>query len=354
MSRARTALLCALSLFAAQAAPALAHTGEVLQGYYVDGGDLALVRDLNRDFDVERKLGNGYEVIVPEARAAELLRRAPQAMLVEKDIRDVFQRADLRGYHDYDSVQSELHELASSHSGIATVEDYGQSQDGRTLTVMKLTGTKTVKAEKPEILITSSTHGDELTTVELTMGLINKLVAGYGTDDRITKMLDSHVLYFIPVLCPDGYVHHTRYTNGVDPNRNYPYPSEPDRKPNAALAAEIAWVADHDIKGSLDIHSNLATVMYPYAYSSKGPDPEDLPRFRQITQEMAEMTGYNWGQIANVFGIARGSSADYWYWKHKTIALGYEVGGSVVPPASQLQQVIDHNTEAIWHFVESF
>src|SRR5205823_1055561 len=104
----------------------------------------------------------------------------------------------------YDSVQSELHELPAQYPKLAKVEDYGQSEDGRTLTVIRLSSRPT--DDKPAIMITSSTHGDELTTVELTMGLIQDLVQGYGSDERLTKVLDNHVLYFIPVLCPDGYI----------------------------------------------------------------------------------------------------------------------------------------------------
>ncbi len=345
-------LLCALPLLAAG-------KPDVLSSYFVDSTSTVLLRQLNERFDVERKIGDGYEVIVPAARAGELLKAVPAAVLVERDIQDVFRRLDRSspgwrdGYHNFDSVQSELKEIADAFPKLASVESYGNSEDGRPLTVIKLTSDKH-RDGKAEILITSSTHGDELTTVELTMTLMQELVQGYGTDARITKMLDTHVVYFIPVLCTDGYVNHSRYTNGIDPNRNYPYPDEPDRRPNAAIANEIAWVAKHKVVGSLDIHSNLSTVMYPYAYSNKGPDEEDLPKFLAITELLAGDTGYNHGQIAQVFGIARGSSADYWYWQHKTIALGYEVGGSVVPPSSQLPQFVSHNREAIWHFIENF
>ncbi len=323
----------------------------VFSSYYVDGSDKALIRQLAENFDLQRRSGTGFEVLVRADRAAELFKAAPQATLVERDVQDVFRRVDLRDYHDFNSVQQELKDVVQKYPQIAALENYGVSQDGRPQLVLRLTGP--TLSQKPEILITSSTHGDELITVELTMSLIQKFVTAYGSDTRLTHILDTHVVYFIPVVSPDGYVHHTRYTNGVDPNRNYPWPSDPDKKSNVALVNEMAWVASHSIVGSLDIHCNLATVMYPWAYTSQKPGAE-LSRFQDISRAMAQDTGYNHGQISDVFGTAKGSSADYWYWKHKSISLGYEMGGSFLPNARDLPRAFDADTAAILRFIESF
>lgn len=333
-------------------AKAVVPADPIFSSYFVEGNNPALIRQLAETFDLERRSGTGYEILVRADRAAELLKFAPQAMLVERDVQDVFRRSDLRAYHDFTSVQQELKDAVQKYPQIATMENYGSSQDGRPQLVLRLTSP--TMSQKPEILITSSTHGDELITVELTMSLIQKLVKGYGTDTRITQMLDGHVIYFIPVVSPDGYVHHTRYTNGVDPNRDYPWPNDPNKKSNAALVNEMDWVAKRSLAGSLDIHCNLATVMYPWAYTDQKPSGPELSRFQDITREMAQDTGYNYGQIADVFGIARGSSADYWYWKHKSISLGYEMGGSFLPAARDLPRAFDADTTAIFRFIESF
>ena len=116
----------------------------------------------------------------------------------------------------------------------------------------------------------------------------------------------------------------------------------------------MAWFAKHNIVAKLDIHCNLATVMYPWAYTSQAPDSKDVPKFQSIVRAMAQDTGYNSGQIAAVFGIARGSSADYWYWKHHSLSLGYEMGDSFLLPSRALPYAFDSDTQAIWRFVENF
>ncbi len=332
----------------------------IYSSYSIGNPGLDTLRKLNEKFDVARRTANGYEVIVPEDRAGELLKIVPLAQLVEKDINDVFRRLDIANpgwrneYRSFDSVQKELKQISQSHADIALLENYGVDEQSRQLLVLRLTGKQPLRADVPELMITSATHGDEIHTVEMLMEFIQGLVQGYGTDSRITKMLDEHVVYFIPVVCPDGYVHYTRACEGLDPNRDYPYPGSPSHNSIAAIKNETLWFAKHKIAGSLDIHENLSTVMYPWAYTSSGPSQDDLPRFKEIGKVMAEDTGYNFGQIADVFGIARGSSADYWYWKGKTLAFGFEIGGRFPGQGKPSRELDRGNEEALRHFIEYF
>jgi len=331
----------------------------IFSSYYVENLNAPTMRVLGEQFDIARRKGPGFEVFVPQDSAPLLLRLVPNAKLVEKDVSDVLRRRDKehpgwRGsYRDFDSVQTELKTIVTSHPDMGALENYGSSEDGRPLVALRLTG-KAAFADKPELMITSSTHGDEITTVEVLMDFVEGLIKNYGTDARITAMLDKHVIYFIPVVCPDGYVNQTRECNGLDPNRDYPYPADPDHVSNASIRNETTWFATHHIVGSVDIHSNLATVMYPWAYTDSPPDASDVTRFKQIGTVMAQDTGYNFGQIAEVFGIAKGSSADYWYWKGKTLAFGYEIGDDFIVESERVHSLVHGNQEALWHFIEFF
>lgn len=338
---------------------AFAASEPVYSSYYVENLNLETMRQLNETFDVERRSGVGYEVIVRQERAGDLLKIVPSAKLVEKDINDAFRRLDRTnpGWKDrlrnFESVLKEMNQIGQTYPEIAFVEDYGKDEQNRTLRTLRLTNKTTFNPEKPEIMITSATHGDEVMTVEVVMDFVQSMVKGYATDGRIRKMIDEHVIHFIPVVCPHGYVNHTRSCQGLDPNRDYPYPSQPDHHSIAAIRLETEWFAKRKIAGSLDVHSNLSTVMYPWAYTSAAPAQEDIPRFKDIGKKMAQDTGYNFGQIAQVFGMARGSSADYWYWKGKTLAFGYEIGGGLFDfEGVRDRSARDH--EAFRHFIEYF
>jgi carboxypeptidase T len=257
-------------------------------------------------------------------------------------------------YRSFDSVQKEMKSIADSHPQIAVIENYGKSDDGLPLNALRLTGNAPGYPDKPELMITSLTHGDEVATVEVVMDLVQSLAQGYGSDARATQALDKHVLYFVPVVCPNGYLHYTRSCNGVDPNRNYPYPGNPNANSIAAIRNETVWFATHHIVGSIDIHANLSTVMYPWAYTSARPPEEDVRRFQEIGRVMANDTGYNFGQISDVFGIAKGSSADYWYWKAKSLSFGYEISGHLAKDRAELDELFRGNQQALMHFIDYF
>src|SRR5206468_2260808 len=123
----------------------------------------------------------------PENRVRELRALVPDARLVEADVNAAARSADLRGYHDFQSVEAELKKIAADHADLAKYDVYGESQEGRPLHVLTLTGT--AKRDKAEVMLTASTHGNELITVEVLFGLLNRLVDGYKSDERLTKIL---------------------------------------------------------------------------------------------------------------------------------------------------------------------
>lgn len=347
-------------LFAASPGVAAPAPNPILSSYYVEGLPDSAMRLLFEKYDVETRRGAGYEVILPAARASELFALAPRAVLLERDIDDVFRRLDRTQpgwrvlYRNFDSVQKELQQIADTYPQIASVENYGTTDEGYPNLVLRLASPAALRDGKPEILITSLTHGNEFRTVEVVMEFVHSLLTGYGADSRTNALLDNHVLYFIPVVAPDGYVHGTRWCNGVDPNRNYPYPGNPDHKPVTLIQNKIDWLAKHQIAGALSVHGYLSTVMYPWSHKSSAPDAADVERFQAIGKVMAQDTGYNFGQISHVFGIAVGASDDYMYWKGHTLSFGYEIGGYRLEDGPGTRADFRGDHDAFRHFIEAF
>jgi len=326
----------------------------VLNRYLVPVADADRMPEISDLFEVHHKTALGYEVIVPEAKADAFEKLSPHGVLLERDIdartRDLT-RDGLRGYHTLATVESDLKQLEKDYFDLVRLETYGKSQEGRPLYALRIEGR--ALAMKKEVMITSAAHGDELITVEVTVDLINRLLKDYGSDARMAEILEKTVIYYIPVVNPDGYYRRTRYANGVDPNREYPYPTQPNRDPNACIKAVMAFADSHNLAASLDYHSALGTFMYPWSYTSNPPPAADLPKFRDVSRRMAATNGYQAGQIPQVVYIAKGGSADYYYWKNKTFALAVEIGGTNNPPASQIKAMADENAEALWIFLEA-
>jgi len=330
-------------------------TNSILSSYWFTTSNQAVLTKVADKFEITRRTKGGFEVLVPFPESGLFLNWVPDAHLIELDTSKSLQRnrdKSLRGYHNFQSVQDDLRKILDKHPKIASIEQYGASLEKRPLLALKLTSTES-SLHKPSILMTASTHGDELITVEVLFGLIEQLLSGYLQDGRMTKLLDSYELYFIPVVNPDGYVREERYANGVDPNRDYPWPQDPNHKSNPCVEALMKFYETHKIKASIDFHAYGQMIMYPWAYTYSGLPSFEENVFNSITSHMASFNGYTHGQISKVIYIAKGSSADYFHWKHQSWSLGIEVGMEKVPPTESIPKIIGDNLDSTWTFVES-
>lgn len=321
----------------------------VLSKYRVIPKNDAEMQNIAKRFSVEHREGNAFEVLVPVHETRNFLGSATNAELLELDISDRFKDMDLRGFHTFETVGTDLQKIADTHPEIATLDQYGASMEGRPLRVLRLSS-KNGPAKKTQVAITSATHGNEISTVEVVFGILNHLVENYGRDKRVTAILDNYEVYFLPVINPDGYVRKQRFANGIDPNRDYPWPEKPERNPNPCIKNVMNFFASHEIKGSIDYHSSGSMIMYPWAYTYDSIEGADKAFFDKLTGKMASTNGYVFGQISTTIYIAPGSSADYYYWKFGTKALGIEIsreGSSSIIPS-----LVKENLDSTLTFIE--
>jgi predicted deacylase len=306
-------------------------------------------------FEIEGRDGADFRVIVPAHRVGELVASGASAKLLEADLAEEARRSmetrDWAGpkYHDFAEVEAHLKRLVAQYPSLASLEQYGKSKEGRPLYALRVASNE----NQPAIMLTAATHGNEIITVEVLFGILDSLLAGYSTSSRAKAIVDGRQIYFLPVINPDGYVRQQRYANGVDPNREYPYPSKPNRTPNECVAAVMKFFHQHDIRGSIDFHSHGGLLMYPWAYTTESPDSQDEKAFLAVARHMAQANGYRPGQISKILYAAPGSSADYYYWKNRTLSLGIEIGNSHAPSAPQIPANIKANLESTLRFLET-
>ncbi len=313
----------------------------------------AVLRTLSEKFEVEGRDGNTFFVIVPAYRVAELSGLVPEAKLLEADLSEEARRAMEgtwgRGYHDFTAVEEHLRQILTKYPQMTKLEAYGKSHEGRPLYALRVATSN----NQPAVMLTAATHGNEIITVEVLFGVLDSLLAGYTTSARAKQIIDGHQIYFLPVINPDGYVKQQRYANGVDPNREYPYPDKPNRTPNECITSVMNFFSTRSIKGSIDFHSFGGLIMYPWAYTDDSPDRQDAESFALTTKYMAQVNHYRVGQISKILYPAPGSSADYYYWKNRTLALGVEIGGAHAPPVSDIPKHVEANLESTLRFLET-
>lgn len=354
--RSKLSLFCVLFLFLSNAQA----DEKVLSSYLFKPASRQALDAIALKYEITHKHGDRFEVIVPQKEVSNFLKLAPKAQLLEADIQAIFRMIDqspgwLAGYHDYDSVREKLDRIVLKYPNIAKLQVYGKSAEGRDLFALKISDNVHQDENEVELMLTSSTHGDELISVEVVMSLIQSLIDGYGTDSRMTRFVDQRELWFVPVVNADGYVRRSRYTaNGTDPNRAYPWPENPDRDPVPCIKKIMEFFQSRNFSGSIDFHASGQMIMYPWAYTYDPVDSFFERIMGDLVRNMANSNGYVHGSISKTIYVAKGSSADYYHWKNESIALAVEIGNSKVPHSSTMLSVVNENLESTWRFIEHF
>lgn len=130
-------------------------------------------------------------------------------------------------------MENYLKESVANYPKITRLYSIGTSVQGRKLYVMEITNEPgRHKPGKPEVKYIANMHGNEVVGREMLLLLLQYLCQNYGTDERVTEMLNSTRLHIMPTMNPDGYeasnvgdvfgVQGRSNAHGVDLNRNFP------------------------------------------------------------------------------------------------------------------------------------
>lgn len=334
----------------------------VLSSYELESPDAATIASVAKYFNLDHQHDGAFEIVVPQEQAELLLAIAPRAKLVEADMAAANQKRlasfknglfafdGARGYRTLVEVQNWMRSSSFKYP-FAKVVQYGTSASGKPLLALRL---NIGSAPKPALMITAATHGDELITTEVTMNLIDQLLAGYGSNERFTQMIDRHDLYFVPVLNVDGFSATRRFDGNADPNRSYPYPGAENATPTASIAGIIKLFETIKPVASLDFHAYGEMIMYPWAYTHDPIDSNTKAKLHSLTQTMAAQNHYAYGPISDVIYIAPGSSADYYYWKAGTAGIAIEMGQEKIPTPTEIPKYVNAIGESLWKFIEAF
>lgn len=126
--------------------------------------------------------------------------RAQAADLVEPD--GTF---DLNRYYTADESDRIMHELHGLYPELTELVTIGQSLHGHPLLLMEVTNESTgPAAEKPALYVDGGIHAAELTGSAVALHLLGHLLQEYGSDARVTRLLDERAFYIRPKFNPDG------------------------------------------------------------------------------------------------------------------------------------------------------
>ncbi|MDR7274969.1 M14 family metallopeptidase [Catenuloplanes atrovinosus] len=219
MRTAAAALVLALIGTAGAAVPARA-AGPADGGLEVyTGAATPAQRDRLRAAGVELTGGAGpVEVVLSARQAARLagqgLRLTPRTVRGERaaDALRAQARFGWRAYRPYGEpggIRDELTAIAARHPALTSVATIGRTVRGEPILAVKVTrdARSVPDGARPAVLYVGAQHAREWITPEMVRRLLHHVLAGYGTDPEITRLLDTTELWFLPVANPDGYDH---------------------------------------------------------------------------------------------------------------------------------------------------
>lgn len=181
----------------------------------------------------------------------------------------------LNQYHTYETLTTDLQQIAAAYPGITRLVSLGKSVQGRDLWAMKITDDPSVDEDEPEVRYIAAMHGDEVVGKEMCFDLIDLLTSQYGTDPRITSLVDSTEIWIVPSMNPDGTALQQRYNaNGYDLNRNFPDqwvdPNDTASGRQPETQRVMTWALDRNFSLSANFHGGSVVANYPFDSTSNG------------------------------------------------------------------------------------
>jgi hypothetical protein len=108
----------------------------------------------------------------------------------------------------YDELTGLLHGWRDERPDLVQLESIGSSWEGREIWLVTVTNAASGPAEeKPAFLVEANIHSVEWTGSAAALHLLRRLVEDYGSEERVTRLLDTRAFYVVPRLNPDGAEH---------------------------------------------------------------------------------------------------------------------------------------------------
>ena len=298
------------------------------------------------------------------------------------------------GFHTYAEVGAATKAVADAHPTIASRFSIGKSHQGRELWAMKISDNVGADENEPEVLYDGGHHADEHMSVEMALRIMRWLVDGYGSNTRITNIVNGREIWIIFLVNPDGAeydiangrFHYWRKNRqptpgaryiGTDLNRNYGYKwggggrtsSNPAaityRGPRAWSAPEVRAVRDfltsrvvdgrQQIRTHITFHEAGRLVMWPYGYTYTNVPADmtsqDYRALVNIGRTMAASNGYRPQQASDLY-ITSGTTRDYAYGAYRIFSFTFELSNRDYMDDSLIASETGRNKNAVLYLAE--
>jgi Zinc carboxypeptidase/Immune inhibitor A-like, MAM domain/Carboxypeptidase regulatory-like domain len=286
-------------------------------------------------------------------------------------------------YPTWSQFELMMNYYATTYPAIARLVNIGMSGEGdHELWALKISDNPDAEENEPEVLYTATMHGNELVCYGTTVHLIDHILASYGSDPQITRLVNDTVLWINPMSNPDGtflggdhtVADATRYLPAsgpyFDPNRNFPDPAVPDDPSAPGWAAEIQHMinlaeAEH-FTISANCHSGIELFNYPWdVWTARAPDDQwwiDVGIAYATSVQSASPDGYftysepgfDMPGVTNgaLWQVIEGGRQDFMNWYHGCREVTLELSNAQPLDADLLDDHFGYNRQALLDYFD--
>ena len=291
-----------------------------------------------------------------------------------KDNIDISKMGDWDYYPTYDAYVDMMYQFEANYPGICDVFSIGTTNVGREILVARISDNVGIVEGEPEFFYTSTMHGDETTGYVLMLRLIDYLLTNYGSNDRITNMLNEIDIYINPLANPDGTyyggnnsVYGARRGNvyGVDLNRNFPDPEDGPHPDFEEWQTETVhfmnFAEEHNFVMSANIHGGEEVLNYPWDtyYDTTADNSWWIHVCRQYVDTVHVyspsnyLDGFDNGiTLGSDWYSISGGRQDYMNYFHQCREFTLEISNIKLLPAGQLPDHWDWNYRSLLNYIE--
>jgi len=132
--------------------------------------------------------------------------------------------------YDAEEIYAHLDRLAARWPGMLTMQVIGHSVESREMRVYTLNNPATgADTAKPAMWVDGNVHGNEVQGGEAVVYLAWYLLENYGSNPRVTELVDRSAFYLLPMVNPDGRAHWFAEAHNAHSSRTGVQPTDDDR-----------------------------------------------------------------------------------------------------------------------------
>lgn len=283
------------------------------------------------------------------------------------------QMANWDRYPTYTVYLQMMQKFAQDYPTLCRLDTIGYSVNGRILLAVEISDNVGQHEDEPQVFYTSTMHGDETTGFVLLLRLIDYLLKNYGTDPKVTYMVNNMRIFINPNANPDGTYYGGNNTvanairnnaHGVDLNRNFPDPrtyNNYTREPETQ--AMMNYAGRYNFVLSANFHGGAEIMNYPWDTWTTNENPHaDAQWFYDLCKryvDTARKVKPNYMTDVNPSGITEGGDwyvveggrQDYMNYWHNCKEVTVELSSTKLLGVEYLNNYWNYNKNSLLNFL---